>query len=234
MTDKKTNLAASVAARLLNRAKQSGDDYQTLLTGYCLERFLYRLGTSASGTVSCSRVRCCFACGQIALRATRDLDLLHLGDGSRRRRSRRAMIEYKTGDVLGEDVEALVEHGQLRRVHGPRHRAAVQAARPGNSRAYAAAAGGRGAARTYARVRNTVRTNPRFVINFPTKRHWRGKSRIADIEAWVQSWLRSTRQRGIRSIAVPTAPRPDRGGTTRSLSSRDRGGGRGDHPELQR
>jgi hypothetical protein len=38
------NLSASVAARLLNRAKQSGDDYQTLLTAYCLERFLYRLG----------------------------------------------------------------------------------------------------------------------------------------------------------------------------------------------
>lgn len=40
------NLAASVAARLLNRAKETGDDYQTLLTTYCLERFLYRLGTS--------------------------------------------------------------------------------------------------------------------------------------------------------------------------------------------
>lgn len=39
----KTNLAASVAARLLNRAKQTGDDYQTLLTSYCLERFLYRI-----------------------------------------------------------------------------------------------------------------------------------------------------------------------------------------------
>lgn len=25
-------------------ARQTGDDYQTLLTGYCFERFLYRLG----------------------------------------------------------------------------------------------------------------------------------------------------------------------------------------------
>jgi hypothetical protein len=83
MTDKKTNLAASVAARLLNRAKQSGDDYQTLLTGYCFERFLYRLGTSS--------VRDRFVLkGAMLLRvwsdqpyrATRDLDLLHLGDGS--------------------------------------------------------------------------------------------------------------------------------------------------------
>jgi len=83
MTDKRTNLAASVAARLLNRAKQSGDDYQTLLTSYCFERFLYRLGTSS--------VRDRFVLkGAMLLRvwsdqpyrATRDLDLLHLGDGS--------------------------------------------------------------------------------------------------------------------------------------------------------
>jgi hypothetical protein len=45
MSDK-TNLAASVAARLLNLARQTGDDYQTLLTSYCLERFLYRLAVS--------------------------------------------------------------------------------------------------------------------------------------------------------------------------------------------
>jgi hypothetical protein len=43
----RTNLAASVAARLLNRAHATGDDYQTLLTSYCFERLLYRLGESA-------------------------------------------------------------------------------------------------------------------------------------------------------------------------------------------
>ena len=42
----KADLAASIAARLLNRAKQTGDDHQSLLTSYCLERFLYRLGVS--------------------------------------------------------------------------------------------------------------------------------------------------------------------------------------------
>ena len=42
----KSNLPASVAARLLNRAKQTGDVYQTLLTSFCFERFLYRLGKS--------------------------------------------------------------------------------------------------------------------------------------------------------------------------------------------
>jgi hypothetical protein len=50
----KANLAASVAARLLNRARQTGDDYQALLTSYCLERFLYRLAVVPSAaTGSC-------------------------------------------------------------------------------------------------------------------------------------------------------------------------------------
>ena len=83
MTAGKRDLPASVAARLLNRAKQTGDVYQTLLTSFCFERFLYRLGKS--------EVRERFVLkGAMLLRlwsdqpyrATRDLDLLRKGDGS--------------------------------------------------------------------------------------------------------------------------------------------------------
>jgi len=83
MKKEKSNLAASVTARLLNRARQTGDDYQTLLTSFCFERFLYRLGVSS--------VRERFVLkGAMLLRvwsehpyrATRDLDLLRRGDGS--------------------------------------------------------------------------------------------------------------------------------------------------------
>ncbi len=83
MTAAKSNLPASVAARLLNRAKQTGDVYQTLLTSFCFERFLYRLGKSEM------RERFVLK-GAMLLRlwsdqpyrATRDLDLLRTGDGS--------------------------------------------------------------------------------------------------------------------------------------------------------
>ena len=83
MTAGKSNLPASVAARLLNQARQTGDVYQTLLTSFCFERFLYRLGQSD--------VRERFVLkGAMLLRvwsdqpyrATRDLDLLRMGDGS--------------------------------------------------------------------------------------------------------------------------------------------------------
>ncbi len=83
MTAGKSNLPDSVAARLLNLAKQSGDVYQTVLTSFCFERFLYRLGKSD--------VRERFVLkGAMLLRlwsdqpyrATHDLDLLRRGDGS--------------------------------------------------------------------------------------------------------------------------------------------------------
>ena len=44
---------------------------------------------------------------------------------------------------------------------------------------------------------------PRYIINFPTKRHWRGKSRIEDIDAGLITLVEEVRQRGIRSIAIP-------------------------------
>ena len=37
------NVAASVRARLLSRAKEQGMDYNLILTKYALERLLYRL-----------------------------------------------------------------------------------------------------------------------------------------------------------------------------------------------
>ena len=45
--------------------------------------------------------------------------------------------------------------------------------------------------------------NPRYIINFPTKRHWRGSSRIEDIQVGLNALAQLICERGIRSIAVP-------------------------------
>ena len=45
--------------------------------------------------------------------------------------------------------------------------------------------------------------NPRYIINFPTKRHWRGKSRMEDIESGLEALASEVRERDIRSIAIP-------------------------------
>jgi len=44
---------------------------------------------------------------------------------------------------------------------------------------------------------------PRFVINFPTKGHWRARSRLSDIKTGLADLRRVIGDRGIESIAVP-------------------------------
>src|SRR3989304_3391727 len=44
---------------------------------------------------------------------------------------------------------------------------------------------------------------PRYIINFPTKRHWRERSKIEDVEAGLFDLQNVIRDYGIKSIAVP-------------------------------
>ncbi len=43
----------------------------------------------------------------------------------------------------------------------------------------------------------------RYVVNFPTKRHWRDRSRLDDIEAGLDSLEAAVNAIGIASIAIP-------------------------------
>ena len=45
--------------------------------------------------------------------------------------------------------------------------------------------------------------NPRFIINFPTKRHWRGASRLEDIETGLSALKETIIANNIKSIAIP-------------------------------
>lgn len=44
---------------------------------------------------------------------------------------------------------------------------------------------------------------PHWIINFPTKRHWRSNSRLDDIAAGMQDFAATVRRLGIKSVAVP-------------------------------
>jgi len=79
----KADPGASVLARLLNLAKATGDDYQTLLSHYAFERFLYRLGMSPlRDRFVLKGAMLLRAWSDRPYRATRDLDLLRYGDGA--------------------------------------------------------------------------------------------------------------------------------------------------------
>ena len=114
------------------------------------------------------------------------------------------MIEYKKGDILREDVEALVNTVNCVGIMGRGIALQFKNAFPENFKSYVAAC-----------ERHEVRpgqmlvfktgglTNPKYIINFPTKRHWRGKSRIEDIEAGLVALVNEIRSRDIQSIAIP-------------------------------
>ena len=94
------------------------------------------------------------------------------------------MIEYKTGDILAEDVEALVNSVNCVGVMGRGIALQFKKAFPDNFKAYASACTREKVQPGRMFVFETgYLTGPRYIINFPTKRHWRGKSRLEDIEA---------------------------------------------------
>lgn len=44
---------------------------------------------------------------------------------------------------------------------------------------------------------------PRYIINFPTKKHWRSKSKLTDIRSGLADLVRQVRELDIKSVAVP-------------------------------
>jgi O-acetyl-ADP-ribose deacetylase (regulator of RNase III) len=114
------------------------------------------------------------------------------------------MIHITKGDVLSADVEALVNTVNCVGISGRGISLQFRKAFPDNFKAYEAACKRREVQPGRMFVFETGRlTNPRYIINFPTKRHWRGKSRLEDIELGLEDLVREVRRRGIRSIAVP-------------------------------
>lgn len=115
-----------------------------------------------------------------------------------------AMIEYKSGDILKEDAEALVNTVNTVGIMGRGIALRFKEAFPDNFKAYQAASMRHEIKTGHMFVFETKRlTNPRYIINFPTKRHWRGRSRLSDIETGLGALANEIRRRGIRSIAIP-------------------------------
>ena len=45
--------------------------------------------------------------------------------------------------------------------------------------------------------------SPKFIISFPTKRHWRNGSKLEDIDIGLESLVKIITENDIRSIAIP-------------------------------
>lgn len=114
------------------------------------------------------------------------------------------MIQTTTGDILTADVEALVNTVNCVGIMGRGIALQFRKAFPDNFKAYEAACKRREVQPGQMFVFETGRlSNPRYIINFPTKRHWKGKSRLTDIESGLKALVKEIRLRCIRSIAIP-------------------------------
>ena len=114
------------------------------------------------------------------------------------------MIQYKTGNLLAENAEAIVNTVNCVGVMGRGVALQFKKAFPANFKAYAAACR-RGEVlpgRMFVYEMPGL-ANPRYIINFPTKRHWKGKSRIEDVEAGLSALADEIQGRRICSIALP-------------------------------
>lgn len=138
-------------------------------------------------------------------------------------------IEYKAADLLAEEAEALVNTVNCKGVMGKGLALQFKKKFGANFDAYARACK-RGAVRpgrmfvfdleqepagrnqpalalSFAEEPVVYSTHepqhPRYIINFPTKDHWRNKSCMQYINDGLEDLVREIRTRGIQSIAVP-------------------------------
>jgi O-acetyl-ADP-ribose deacetylase (regulator of RNase III) len=114
------------------------------------------------------------------------------------------MIELTSGDILRADAEAIVNTVNCVGVMGRGIALQFKKAWPDNFKAYASACKLKQVQPGKMFVFDTGQlANPRFIINFPTKRHWRGASRIEDIETGLEALVADIKKNEIKSIAIP-------------------------------
>ena len=114
------------------------------------------------------------------------------------------MIEIAKGNLLTADAEALVNTVNCVGFMGKGIALQFKQAFPANFKTYERACKADEMVPGRMLVHdNGGLVNPRWIINFPTKRHWRGKSRIEDIESGLTALVAEVQRLGIDSIAVP-------------------------------
>lgn len=113
-------------------------------------------------------------------------------------------LKYKTGNLLEADVEALVNTVNTAGVMGKGIALQFRQAFPENYAAYRAACK-RGEVQPGAMFVTETGglTNPRYIINFPTKRDWRAKAKMEDIETGLSALVAVIQELNIQSLAVP-------------------------------
>jgi O-acetyl-ADP-ribose deacetylase (regulator of RNase III) len=114
------------------------------------------------------------------------------------------LIESARGNLLTAEAQALVNAVNCVGIMGKGIALQFKQAFPANYKAYTAAcAAGTVVPGSMLIHDKGKHIHPRWIVNFPTKRHWRDKSRVEDIASGLSALIPDVQRLGIRSIALP-------------------------------
>jgi O-acetyl-ADP-ribose deacetylase (regulator of RNase III) len=115
------------------------------------------------------------------------------------------MIKLTEGNLLNAPVEALVNTVNTVGIMGKGVALQFRQAYPPMARAYKEAcdAGDVQLGKMQVFDLGGLAGGPRWIINFPTKQHWKSKSRLADIERGLAELIATIQRLQIKSIALP-------------------------------
>lgn len=114
------------------------------------------------------------------------------------------MIKYKQGDIFEEEVDAIVNTVNCVGVMGRGIALQFKKRFPENFKAYKRACDQKEVipGKMFVYETNSL-IGLKYIINFPTKRHWRGGSRIEDVESGLQDLYEIIKKFNIQSISIP-------------------------------
>ncbi len=113
------------------------------------------------------------------------------------------MIEYKNGDLLMADAEALVNAVNCVGVMGKGIALQFKQAYPENFNRYKNACKANQVQIGKMFITDNGLQRPRHLINFPTKQHWRNQSRLDDIRLGLKALVAEISRLKIQSVAIP-------------------------------
>lgn len=114
------------------------------------------------------------------------------------------MFEFKLGNLLLENVEALVNTVNCVGVMGKGIALQFKMAYPDNFKSYLKLCQQEKMIPGKVHIYETgILYNPKYIINFPTKFHWKGKSKLKDIEEGIDHLNLEIKRLHITSIAIP-------------------------------
>ena len=113
------------------------------------------------------------------------------------------MIRFTRGDLFGSGCQALVNPVNCVGVMGRGLALQFRHRFPANYEAYRTACARREVRPGRCLVFDAGAGPTRFVVNVPTKRHWRDRSRIEDVAAGLDDLAGFLRRRAVGSVAIP-------------------------------